>query len=113
MAGGFRRRWVPDYRDIMNLMTSLFIFLFLTIQNAFCNDTTHCLFPVKLDSKWGFIDNNQILKISYQFDSVGYFSEDLALAKANGLWGYINEKGTFIIKPQFKYAESFSVVLQM
>jgi WG containing repeat len=92
----------------MKLITSLFIFLFFTIQSAFCNDTTNCLFPAKLDNKWGFIDNNQILKIPYQFDSVGYFSENLALAEFNGLWGYINDKGTFVIKPQFKFAESFS-----
>lgn len=88
-------------------VTSLFIFLLLTIQSAFCNDTTHCLFPVKLDKKWGFIDNNQKLAIPYQFDSVGYFSEDLALAEHNGLWGYININGTFVIDPQFKYAEPF------
>jgi hypothetical protein len=66
------------------------------------------LFPVKLDTKWGFIDSNQKLAIPYQFDSVGYFSEDLALAEHKGLWGYINNKGTFVINPQFKYAEPFS-----
>lgn len=92
----------------MKLVISFFIFLFLTIQSAFCNDTTHCLFPVKLDNKWGFIDNNQKLAIQYQFDSVGYFSEDLALAEHEGLWGYINNKGTFVINPKFKYAEPFS-----
>jgi len=101
-------RCVPYYRDIMKLITSLFIFLFLTIPSAFCNDTAQCLFPIKLDKKWGFIDNSQILKIPYQFDSVGYFSEDLALAEVNGLWGYINDKGTFVINPQFQYAEPFS-----
>jgi hypothetical protein len=92
----------------MKLVTSLFIFQLIIIQSAFCNDTTHCLFPVKLDKKWGFIDNNQKLVIPYQFDSVGYFSEDLALAEVNGSWGYLNDKGTFVIKPQFKYAEPFS-----
>jgi hypothetical protein len=66
------------------------------------------LFPVKLDKKWGYIDNNQKLVINYQFDSVGYFSEGLALAELNGLWGYINDKGVYIIKPKFKYAEPFS-----
>lgn len=92
----------------MKLVTLLFIFLLLTIQSAFCSDTTHCLFPVKLDKKWGFIDNNEKLVIPYQFDSVGYFSEDLALAEQGGLWGYINNSGIFVINPQFKYAEPFS-----
>jgi hypothetical protein len=99
---------MPYYTDIMKLVTSFFIFLFLIIKCAFCNDTTHCFFPAKLDNKWGFIDDNQKLAIPYQFDSVGYFSENLALAEVNGLWGYINVKGIFLIKPQFKYAESFS-----
>jgi hypothetical protein len=100
--------FVQYYPDIMKIVTSLFIILFLISKSAFCNDTTQCLFPVKLDKKWGFIDNNQILKIPYQFDSAGHFSEGLALVKANGLWGYINDKGTFVIKPKFKYAEHFS-----
>ena len=92
----------------MKLVTSLLIFLFLTSQSAFCNDSTNCLFPIKLDKKWGFIDINQKLAIPYQFDSVGYFSENLALAERDGLWGYINPNGTFVINPQFKYAEPFS-----
>lgn len=92
----------------MKLITSLSILLCLPIQSAFCNDTTRCLFPAKFDNKWGFIDDNQNIAIPYQFDSVGYFSENLALAEINGLWGYINDKGTFAIKPQFKYAEPFS-----
>ncbi|RYE56197.1 MAG: WG repeat-containing protein [Sphingobacteriales bacterium] len=88
--------------------SSLFIFFVLSPRTAICNDTTKCLFAVVLNNKWGFIDNNQVLKISYQFDSVGYFSENLALAKVDSLWGYINDRGVFVIKPQFKYAESFS-----
>lgn len=92
----------------MKQVISLFIFLSLTIQSSFCNDTTRCLFPAKFDNKWGFIDDTQKIAIPCQFDSVGDFSENLALAKISGLWGYINEKGTFVIKPQFKYAESFS-----
>ena len=99
---------VPYYRDFMKIVTSLSIFLLLTLQSALSNDTTHCLFPVKLNNKWGFIDNNQKLTIPYQFDSVGYFSEDLALAEHDGLWGYIDNKGTFFITPQFQYAEPFS-----
>jgi hypothetical protein len=101
-------RCVPSYRDIMKLVTSLFIFLLLTTQSAFCNDTTRCLFPVKVDNKWGFIDDNQNLAIPYQFDSVGYFSEGFALAELKGLWGYINDKGIIIITPKFEYAEPFS-----
>lgn len=80
----------------------------LTTVSAFPNDTTNCLFRVKLGNKWGFVDKNQILNIPYQFDSVGYFSEGLALAEQNGLWGYIDEQGKFVIKPQFIDAEPFS-----
>jgi len=92
----------------MKVVLILFILLFLRNNSAFCNDTTQCLFPIKLENKWGFVDNNQVLKIPYQFDSVINFSEGLALAETKGLWGYINYEGVFVIKPQYRYAESFS-----
>jgi WG containing repeat len=36
------------------------------------------------------------------------FSEGLAAVSVNGRWGYINPGGTFVIQPQFGWAEDFS-----
>jgi hypothetical protein len=43
-----------------------------------------------------------------QFDGVGESAEGLLVVRQNGRWGYINHKAEFVIKPQFRRAESFS-----
>lgn len=35
------------------------------------------------------------------YSRLGDFSEGLAAVKLGGKWGFINQKGTFMIKPQF------------
>jgi hypothetical protein len=43
-----------------------------------------------------------------QFESAQWFSEGLAAVKKGEVFGYINQKGEWIIKLQFKFAAPFS-----
>lgn len=43
-----------------------------------------------------------------KFDYLENFSEGLAVARANGKYGYINAQGEWVIAPQFSNARSFS-----
>ena len=44
-----------------------------------------------------------------QFEEVLSFSEGVAAAKVDGLWGFIDKTGQFVIEPQYAYGvESFS-----
>jgi len=92
----------------MKLIAFHFTVFCLLSFAAFCNDSTICLFPIKVDNRWGYVDNNNNIKISPKYDSALYFSEHLALVKVDSLWGYINENGEFAIPPKFLYAEPFS-----
>ncbi|WP_414545922.1 WG repeat-containing protein [Nostoc sp. CCY0012] len=54
---------------------------------------------VKLNGKWGFINQSGTLVIPYQYDRVQQFSGGVATVQANGLWGVINPEGKWIIQP--------------
>lgn len=64
------------------------------------------LFPVVHDHKWGYIDGEGKLTISYRFDFADDFSEGLArimIHEKDGhdKYGYIDESGRIVIEPQF------------
>ena len=44
----------------------------------------------------------------HKFDFIDEFSEGLAAARKNGLYGYIDTAGQWVIAPQFQEAEPFS-----
>jgi hypothetical protein len=73
---------------------------------------TSGLYPVRIDGKWGYIDNTGAVKIEPQFDSANDFSEGLArvVLTKNGetKQGYVDTSGAIVIQPQFNYAEDFS-----
>jgi hypothetical protein len=50
---------------------------------------------------WGFLDEKGQVAVAMQFDNVTYFSDGLAAAKKDGKWGYIDNKGNWIIQPSF------------
>jgi len=58
--------------------------------------------PVEKDGKCGYIDKTGKLAIPLQFDNAGIFNNGLAAVKIGEKWGFINEKGKLVIKPQFK-----------
>lgn len=70
---------------------------------------TEDLTPVqnKKTKKWGFVDRTGKIVVDYQFDTVAYFIEDLALVKLNDKYGFIDKKGKTVIDHQFEEAGYF------
>jgi hypothetical protein len=79
------------------------------------------LYPVRVDGKWGFIDNTGTTRIEPRFDGVRVpwlwarpevFSEGLtpvAIGQGNeARWGYIDTTGAWVIEPRFGHAGGFS-----
>ncbi|NMG22809.1 WG repeat-containing protein [Brasilonema bromeliae] len=62
---------------------------------------------VKLNGKWGFINQSGKLVIPYQFDKVQRFSGGVATVQVGGLWGVINPEGKWIIQPVDKFPIKF------
>lgn len=65
------------------------------------------LFPVKIDGKWGFIDTSGKLRIPAQYSDVNEFGElsaEPAAVATGDLWGFINNKGEWVIEPHFHLA---------
>lgn len=66
---------------------------------------------VTLAGLQGFIDTTAAVAIPAKFMDVGDFRGGLALAKnTDGLFGYINHKGEWVIEPQYKSAKDFDPV---
>lgn len=66
---------------------------------------------VTLAGLQGFIDTTAAIVIPAKFMDVGDFCGGLAFAKnIDGLIGYINHKGEWVIEPQFKSAKDFDPV---
>ncbi len=66
------------------------------------------LLPVKMDQKWGYIDNEGKIVINPQFDEAFLFSNGLSLVKAGALYGYIGSDGKYVINPMYKNATYFA-----
>jgi hypothetical protein len=55
------------------------------------------------------IDEKGQIVITPNFDEIeGPLEEGVSPVKTNGLWGYIDRGGTFVVKPQFEFAEAFT-----
>ncbi len=73
------------------------------------DDFSEGLAPVKIDGKWGYVNEEEKMVIKRQFKEAKSFSEGLASATVDGEnWGFIDKTGKFVIKPQFTDAEGFS-----
>ncbi len=92
----------------MKTISFLTLFILGLSLSGISSDSTICLFPVKQNGKWGFIDNYDEIKILCKFDSVQHFSDNFASVLIDSLWGYINFRGELVIPAKFKYAEPFS-----
>lgn len=69
-------------------------------ENAKCfMDTTYT--AVKMNGKWGYIDNTGTMHIEAQYEDAKPFSNGLAAVQINGLWGYIDSNGEIAIEPVF------------
>ena len=60
------------------------------------------------NGKYGFIKaDGSIIVEPQQFDYAASFYESAALVKIDGLYGFIDENGDWLVKPKFDYAVSF------
>jgi hypothetical protein len=53
------------------------------------------------DGKWGFVDDNGVTMITYSFDEVRPFSEELAGVRIGEEWGFVNLGGELVIPFRF------------
>lgn len=53
------------------------------------------------DGKWGYVDNNDVIMITYSFDEARPFSEGLAGVRIGKDWGFINLGGELVIPFRF------------
>lgn len=60
--------------------------------------------PRQQDGKWGFVDDNNVIMITYSFDEVQSFSEGLAGVRIGKDWGFINLGGELVIP--FRFSDS-------
>ncbi|BCL36043.1 WG repeat-containing protein [Nostoc sp. MS1] len=63
---------------------------------------------IKVNNKYGYIDQMGRVVIPPQFDDAENFSEELAVVKIGNKFGYINKTGQLVIPPQFDDAEDFA-----
>jgi hypothetical protein len=62
------------------------------------------LAPVKVNGKFGYIDEKGEFVIPPHFDGVrreNYAANNLMMVGLGDKWGYIDQKGKFVIPPQF------------
>ncbi len=62
---------------------------------------------IKVNDKYGFKDSNGLLKITYRYDGLKPFTEDLAAFKLRGKWGFINSNEKIIIQPHYSEVTAF------
>ena len=62
---------------------------------------------VKINNKYGFVDEWGRLRIANRYDSVTHFNSNVAAVKMLGRWGYINKSERLIVQPQFDGAYPF------
>ncbi len=60
------------------------------------------------DDKWRYLDDQGHEIIPFQFEEAGPFSEGRAAVKLGGWVGFIDKKGTMIVRPQFTCSVSHS-----
>lgn len=65
------------------------------------NDMTEEFIGVKIDNRWGFVDVNGKLRVSNQYENVGFYNEGLAPIRILGRWGYINKREDLIVQPRY------------
>lgn len=62
---------------------------------------------VKLNNKWGYIDNTGKEVIPFKYERAGYFFEGLASVKFSSQWGFIDKTGSEVIPFKYEGAGEF------
>lgn len=66
------------------------------------------LYPVEINGKWGYINQNGKIVIEPEFEAARPFSEGLAIVYLDGAHGYIKSDGVFAIAPEYIEVNPFS-----
>lgn len=92
------------YRIRTRAFLGIFVFIlpFLLPGNVLSQDNCPSLYPYKYGHKWGFVNLKGEIVIPAKFDFADEFSNGRALVKERGLWGIMDEKQSWIIRPQIK-----------
>lgn len=88
-------------------MKKLYIFVMLVLTSINCFAQERTLISVKINNKWGFIDQNGMFAIEPQYDEVSEFNYGLAAVKRNNMWGFVDSSGAIAITPSFDWALDF------
>lgn len=66
------------------------------------------LFAVKINNRYGFVDNQNRLLIANRYENVGDFSEEFVSMKLLGKWGFIDKKENIVIQPIYEEVSAFT-----
>lgn len=66
------------------------------------------LSPAQLLGKWGFVNQTGKVIIPFKFQSANPFYEKLAAVTLDGLVGYIDRSGNWVIQPRFSLMRGYS-----
>lgn len=68
---------------------------------------------VRINGKYGFVDEWGRLRIANRYDSVTHFSSNMAAVKMMGRWGYIDKSEHLVVQPRFDCACPFRGTVAM
>jgi hypothetical protein len=66
------------------------------------------LYPIKENSKWGYIDSEGKVVIKPAFDYAWDFSNGVGRFRQAGKYGFVNAAGEIVIQPTLTFADNFS-----
>ena len=102
---------MPSKHKIMKhlfFLTPLFAFtLSCTTQREIPNVQGGEYYPYMEDGRWGYTNDQGEIVIDPQFDSVEFFSQELAVVGQDGKYGYLNRKGEWHLRPRYDKALKF------
>jgi len=71
-------------------------------------DNTVKLFPVKVEGRWGYINDGGRLQIEPSFQHASLFHEGVAVVRQSNRWKYIDKSGEVAIEGNFSNIRNFS-----
>jgi hypothetical protein len=98
-----------------NLLIAALCFSIISTSVAAQSSRVKVLLPVRVDGKWGYVNEKGKVVIKPRFSVAGTFSEGLATVRDNDSWFYyIDIEGARIAtNSYFRYADDFSEGLAM
>lgn len=114
---------ISEYSDAFFVVTKNDKWAVMTRNKEIISDWQYFNFPYyslpqdkiiafRKNGKWGFIEyknNKYTVTIKPKFEAAqSGFANGLAAVKIKNKWGYIDDKGIFVIKPIYKEANNFN-----